>query len=160
VQSAALQIAASSAPAPIGGERRSTEFEVERASVAAYLHAVDHIQVGAMSGEAEGVANEMAAALAKGDTSGLDKMIRETEEAKQGLAALTPPASCGSHHRESIASLDDATQVLRSMKTAMESSDPVAQLASVTARATALRSRADFLQKEEQALRERYGLKR
>ena len=112
-----------------------------------------------MSGEAEGVANEMAAALAKGDSSGLDRMIRETEAAKESLAALTPPASCAAHYRESLASLDDAMEVLRSLKTAMESSEPAAQLASVSARATELRSRADALQKEELALRQRYGLK-
>ena len=159
VQSAALQIAASPAPAPIGGERGSAGFGAERASVAAYFDAVDHIQAGAMSGEAEGVANEMAAALAKGDTSGLDRMIRETEAAKQSLAALTPPASCAAHHRETLASLDDAMEVLRSMKTVMESSEPATQLASVTARATAMRSRVDALQKEELALRQRYDLK-
>jgi hypothetical protein len=45
------------------------------------------------------------------------------------------------------------------MKTAMESSEPATQLASVSARATALRSRADALQKEELALRQRYDLK-
>jgi hypothetical protein len=50
-------------------------------------------------------------------------------------------------------------EVLRSLKTAMESSEPATQLASVSVRATALRSRADTLQKEERALRERYGLK-
>ncbi len=159
VQGAALQVAASPAPAPIGGERGSAGFDAERASVAAYFDAVDHIQAGAMSGEAEGVAHEMAAALANGDTSGLDKMIRETEAAKQSLAALTPPPSCAAHHRETLAGLDDAMDVLRSMKTAMESSDPATQLAGVSARATALRSRADALQKEELALRERYGLK-
>jgi hypothetical protein len=42
----------------------------------------------------------------------------------------------------------------------MESSDPVAALSAVTAKGQALRTRADFLQKEEQALRERYGLRR
>jgi hypothetical protein len=113
-----------------------------------------------MTGEAEGIAREMAAALANGDTSGLDKMIRETEAAKQSLAAVTPPASCAAHHRETLASFDDAMDVLRSLKTAMESSDPATQLAGVSVRATALRPRAEALQKEELTLRERYGLKR
>ena len=160
MQSAALQIAASPAPAPIGGERSSAGFDAERASVAAYFNAVDRIQMGGMTGEAEGIAREMAAALANGDTSGLDKMIRETEAAKQSLAAVTPPASCAAHHRETLASFDDAMDVLRSLKTAMESSDPATQLAGVSARATALRPRAEALQKEELTLRERYGLKR
>ena len=122
--------------------------------------AVDRIQLGAIDGEAEGVANEMAAALANGDTSGLDKMIGETESAKTSLAAVSPPAVCATHHRETLASLDDALAVLGALKGAMGSPDPAGQLANVSARATALRSRADALQKEEQELRLRYGLKR
>ncbi len=116
--------------------------------------------MGAVNGEANGIANEMAAALANGDTSGLDKMIRETEAAKASLVAVAPPASCATHHRETVASLDDAMDVLRSLKAAMESSEPATRLADVSARATTLRSRADALEKEELALRERYGLKR
>jgi type IV secretory pathway VirB10-like protein len=158
-QNSARQPTASLARAPNGGERSSAGFDAERASVAAYFDAVDHIQAAGMSGEAEGIAHEMAAALANGDTSGLDKMIRDTEAAKQSLAAVTAPASCAAHHRESLASLDDALGVLRSLKSAMESSEPAVQLANVSNQATALRSRAEALQKEELALRERYGLK-
>ena len=157
---APLQTASSQAPAPIGGERGGAGSDPERAAVASYFDAVDRIQAGAMSGEAEGVANEMAAALANGDTSSLDKMIRQTETAKASLAAVTPPAPCVSVHRETLASLDDSIEVLRSMKSAMESSEPAAQLAGVATRATTLRSRAEALQKEELALRQRYGLKR
>jgi hypothetical protein len=142
------------------GERGSAGSDTARAAVAAYLDAVDHIQPGKMSGDAQDVAVEMAAALAKGDTSGLDKMIWETETAKESLVALSPPASCAAHYRESLGSVDDALEMLRSLKTAMESPDPAAQLAGVTARAAALRSRSEALQKEELALRQRYGLTR
>jgi hypothetical protein len=145
---------------PTGGERGSAGSGSERAAVAAYLDAVDHIQPGKMSGDAESVAAEMAGALARGDTSGLDRMIRETEAAKESLAALTPPAACAAHQRESLASLDDALGMLRSMKSALESPDPASALASVTTQATALRSRSEALQKEELALRQRYGLPR
>jgi type IV secretory pathway VirB10-like protein len=158
-QRAEPQAAAGPAAAPAGEERSSAGPDPVRASVAAYFDTVDHIQPEAMSGEAEGVANQMAAALANGDTSGLDKMIRETEAAKERLAAVTPPAPCAVHYRESVGSLDDALDVLRSLKSAMESPEPAAQLASVATRATALRSRADVLEKEELALRQRYGLK-
>ena len=140
--------------------RGSAATDPERASVASYFDMVDRIQPGAMNGEPDGVAREMASALANGDTSGLDKMIRETEAAKTRLAAVAPPASCAAHHRESLGSLDDALAVLQSLKSAMESSDPAAQLANVAAQGNALRARAEILQKEEQALRERYGLKR
>ncbi|MEO8585554.1 MAG: hypothetical protein ABI584_05295 [Acidobacteriota bacterium] len=151
VQGAATQTAASQVPPALDGER---------AAVAAYFDAVERIQAGAANGDPNGIAQEMAAALANGDTSALDKMIRETEAAKTRLAAIPPPAPCAAHYRESVGSLDDALEVLRSLKAAMESSEPVAQLANVTTRATALRSRAEALQKEELALRERYGLKR
>lgn len=155
---ATSQAAAGQATPSTDGERGGAGSDSARAAVAAYFDAVDHIQPEKMSGEAEGVANEMVAALAKGDTSGLDRMIRETEAAKESLAALTPPASCAAHHRVSLGSLDDALEILRSLKTAMESPEPAAQLTGVAARATALRSRADVLQKEELALRQRYGL--
>ncbi|HQQ76765.1 MAG TPA: hypothetical protein PLB01_05380 [Thermoanaerobaculia bacterium] len=158
-QPAAPQAAAGQVPEPTEGERGGGDISM-RAAVAAYFFAVERIQVGSMTGNAESVGQEMAAALANGDTSSLEKMIRETEAARVRLAALSPPAPCVAHHRESLGSLDDALEVLRSLKTAMESPEPIGQLANVTTRAQALRSRADVLQKEERALKERYGLMR
>jgi hypothetical protein len=158
-QGFAAQLAPVQAPAPVDSGRGAGS-DPDRASVVAYFDAIEHIQPGAMHGEAEGIATEMAASLANGDTSGLDKMVRQTEAAKASLAAIAPPAACAAFHRESLESLDDGLEVLRALKTAMESPEPAAQLAGVTARANALRSRADVLQKEEQDLRQRYGLKR
>ena len=132
----------------------------EAVAVAAYLDAVDRAQPGATGASPEGIANELAAALANGDTSGLDGMIRDTEGTRERLAGLRPPAACAAHQRESLGSLDDALEVLRSLKAAMESPEPAAGLAGVASRATALRSRAEALQREETALRERYGLTR
>jgi len=148
-------------PAAIaGGSGNNPSADPARGAVAAYFDAVDHIQPGAMSGDAEAMANEMGAALANGDMSGLDKLVRQTEAAREKLAAVVPPPSCADFHRDSLASVDDALAVVRSLKAAMESPDPAAQLASVAARANALKTRADALQKEEQDLRQRYGLKR
>jgi type IV secretory pathway VirB10-like protein len=151
--------AAVQAPAPADGGR-GEGTDASRTVVAAYFDAVDHIQPGAMTGDANAMANEMGAALANGDMSGLDKLIGQTEAAREKLAAVVPPAACAEYHRESLASLDDALGVVRALKTAMESPEPASQLAGVAARANALRARADVLQKEEQDLRQRYGLKR
>ncbi len=147
------------APAPAPAERASPP-DAERAAVAAYFDAIDHIQPTAMNGDAEGVAGGIASALANGDTSSLDKMIRETEAAKASLAAVATPPPCAVHHRESLGSLDDALEVLRSLKAAMGGSDPSGALAAVSARGNALRTRADALKREEETLRGRYGLKR
>lgn len=159
-EQATPQAAPALAPPPAGGVQDGAGSDPERAAVSAYLDAVDHIQPGKMSGDAESTANEMATALTKGDTTGLDKMIRETEATRARLAALTPPPSCAAHYRESLGSVDDALEMLRSLKTAMVSPNPAAQLAAVANRAAALRSRSEALQKEELALRQRYGLTR
>jgi hypothetical protein len=153
-------VALGSAPVPAAGPPSPVASDPERAAVASYLDAVDRIQPGQASGDPQSVANEMAAALAKGDASGLDGMIRDAEAARGRLAALAPPAPCAAHHRESLGSLDDALEMLRSLKTAMESPDPVAQLAGIANRAANVRSRAEALQNEELALRRRYGLVR
>jgi hypothetical protein len=127
-------------------------------AVAKYLAAVDQIQPANLNGSPESVATEMAGALARGDTSGLDAMIRQTEAAKERLAALRPPAPCTSHYDKSLESLDDAAGMLRALKSSIQSSDPAAGLASVAARSEILRTRAEALQNEDRALRQRYGL--
>ena len=156
-QGAAPQQSAALAGAPA---ERGSPSDAERAAVAAYFEAIDRIQPTEMNGEAESVAGGIASALANGDTSGLDRMIRDTEAAKARLAAVATPPPCAVHHRESLGSLDDALEVIRSLKASMASSDPAGALAAVSARGNALRSRAEALKKEEGTLRDRYGLKR
>lgn len=146
---------------PTAADRREpAASDATRAAVATYLDAIDHIQPGKLDGDAEGMANELAGALAKGDASGLDKLIQETEAARAKLAALTPPAPAAGHYRESLGAVDDALEMLRSLKAAMASGDPASHLARVAGQATALRARSEALQKEEQALRQRFGLTR
>jgi len=129
----------------------------ERAAVAAYLDAVDAIQASGLAGSPENAANEMAVALARGDASGLDGLVREAEEARRRLLGISPPAACAAHHRETLASFDDALEMLRALRDASASGDPAASLAAVAARATALRSRAEALQREDRVLRVRAG---
>jgi hypothetical protein len=144
---------------PIAGNLPASIDPVS-AAVAQYLAVVDQIQPANLSGSPESVATEMATALARGDTSGLDAMIRQTEAAKERLAAVRPPAPCAVHYQKSLESLDDAVEMLRALKSSMQSPDPVAGLASVQARASILQTRAEALQSEDRALRQRYGLTR
>ncbi len=129
----------------------------ERAAVAAYLDAVDAIQASDLAGSPESAANELAVALARGDASGLDGLVREAEEARRRLLAIAPPPACAAHHRETLASFDDALGMLRALRNASTSVDPDAALAAVAAQATALRSRAEALQREDRTLRVRAG---
>lgn len=132
----------------------------ERASVAAYLEALDGSRPAALEGDAESVANGLAVALANGDASGLERLVRETEDARRRLASVVPPPSCTVHHRETLGSLDDALEMLRSLKEAMASPEPATALLAVAAKATALRTRAVSLEREDRALRDRYDLAR
>lgn len=143
-------------PAP-GTATSPPPDDPERAAIAAYFDEVDAIQASGVPGSPESAANEMAAALARGDASGLDGLVRETEEARRRLLAIAPPAACAAHHRETVASLDGALAMLRSLREATDSADPAAALADVAARATALKTRADALKAEEEALRRRGG---
>jgi hypothetical protein len=158
MEAAAPAPPAAGAP-PITGNP-SAPIDPVSAAVAKYLADVDQIQPANLSGSPESVATEMATALARGDTSGLDGMIRQTEGAKEKLAALRPPSPCAAHYEKTLESLDDAVGMLRALRNSIQSSDPAAGLASVSARATVLQTRAEALQKEDRALRQRYGLTR
>lgn len=131
--------------------------DTERAAVAAYFQAVDHIQPGELDGDPQSVAQGMVEELGKGDSSGLDGMVRQAESARSRLAALAPPPACAAYHRESLADLDASLELLRGMKQALSASDADA-LSSLNSKATALRARSEALQREEQQLRQRYGL--
>ncbi|MBK8597933.1 MAG: hypothetical protein IPN83_20605 [Holophagales bacterium] len=132
----------------------------DAAAVAKYFDAIDQIQPASLNGSPDSVAYEMAGALARGDTSGLDAMIRQTEDAKVRLAGVSPPSPCISHYNKSLESLDDAVEMLRALRSSIQSSDPAAGLANVQSRAATLQARAEALQNEDRALRQRYGLKR
>jgi len=142
-------------PTPLPAPDLAPPDDPERAAIAAYLDAVDAIQASGLAGSPESVANEMAVALARGDASGLDGLVREAEEARRRLLGISPPAACAAHHRETLGSFDDALAMLRALKSATGSPDPASALAEVAARATALKARAESLKTEEEALRRR-----
>jgi hypothetical protein len=131
--------------------------ESVRAAVADYFVTIDQIQPGQMGGDAYDMANKIVEALARADTSGLDGLIQQAEFARKRLAALTPPQPCTTHHRESLACLDEGLKMLRSVKQGVASSDTDG-LSSLTTQANAMLSCSDILAQEEKAVRQRFGL--
>ncbi len=132
-------------------------MDAQRAAVAAYFQAIDHLQPDELGGSAEDKAQEIVTALIKGDASGLDGLIRQSEAAKQRLAAIVPPAPCARFHQECQANLDESLGMLRSIKQSISASDPKA-LEGLTQSIYALRARAEAMQREEKDLGQRYGL--
>ncbi len=129
-----------------------------RPAVAAYFEALDHLQPGSLPGDSESTAQQILAGLTRGDSSGFDQMTQRAEAARTRLAAITAPAPCAAFHRESLADFDESLQMLRMVRKAMNGGDADALLTGMTDRANAMRSRAEALQREEKALRQRYGL--
>ena len=140
------------APPPTGPDEGR-----QRIPVAAYFAAMDRIQPGGFGGGPEAEAQAIMGSLAKGDSSGFDGLIQQAESARASMAALLPPPPCAAYHHECLADLDEGLSLMRALKAAMASSSD-AQLPDLSARANALKTRSDALEREEQALRQRFGL--
>ncbi len=130
--------------------------ESVRALVVAYFDAIDHLQPAGTGGDPESTAQGIMGSLTKGDSSSFDGMIQQAEAARDRLVAISPPQSCATYHRESLASLDDGLALIRSLKTAMAGQGAEGQLISLAAQAEVLRKRSETLQTEEQTLRRLY----
>ena len=133
------------------------ENDPVRAAVAAYFQAVDNLQPEA-SGDPETIAQQTLAGLGKGDMSGFDRMIQQTQTARSRLSAISAPPPCAAYHRESLASLDAGLDLMQTMRTALSSSGQAASLTDLTDRANALKARSEALQDKEKVLKQRYGL--
>ncbi len=148
----------SPAPAPLVAPGPAEPQDPQRPAVAAYFAALDRIAPGQLAGDPQTLAQEMVAGLAKGDTSGFDRLAGQAVEARRKVAALVPPASCAAFHQESLALLDENLGMLKSVQRALEGADAEGSLASMVAHAQALQARSDALQRADKALRQRYGL--
>ncbi|MFN8009955.1 MAG: hypothetical protein U0P81_00990 [Holophagaceae bacterium] len=129
-----------------------------RAAVQAYFAAMDRIAPGQASGDPQALAQDMLAGLAKGDASGFDRMMADSQKARRRLAQLAPPPPCAAFHQESLALLDENLALLRAMRSALAGGSPEeSSLTTLAARAQAAQARAEALAQADRALRGRYG---
>ena len=128
----------------------------ERDAVAAYFKAVDRLQPE-QKGDPESVAQQIAAGVSKGDTSGLDGMDQQARAARSRMASLTPPPSCAAFHQESLALMDAGQELMLGLKKAMATPD-AAQMGELSDRANALKARTEALRAQEAAIRRQFGL--
>lgn len=147
-------------PAPSAPQVSGPSFplvEPARAAVAAYFQAVENIQPGS-GGDPETMAQQIVAGLGKGDMTGFDGMIQQAQAARDRLSAITPPQPCAAYHRESLASLGEGLELMRALKKAISSAEPDSPVLSLADRANALKVRSEALQRQEKALKQRFGL--
>ncbi len=128
----------------------------EHAAVAAYFKAAEAIQP-AVGGDLDTVAQDVVSGLGKGDTSGLDGMIRQAQDTRDKLSALKPPQPCAAYHQALLSSLDEGLGLMRSLRTLVISPNP-AQAPDLANRANAMKAHADALKGMEADLKRRYGI--
>jgi hypothetical protein len=124
--------------------------------VVAYFKAVESIQPGSI-GNPETVAQQVAAGLGNGDTSGIEGMIQQAQETRNHLSVILPPQPCATYHQELLASLDEGLNLMKAIKTLVASpTSPSMPASDLTARANAMKVRSDSLRSQEMALKQRY----
>jgi len=138
-------------------EPETTPKDQIREAVKTYFETIAIIQPNQMSGDASVLANEMVAALTNGDSSGIDNLIRQSEAIKNKLKSLTPPQPCYTHHQMLLAGIEDGLELMQSLKNALSKSD-MGELTTIAAKGNLLRTHSEALTREENALRQRYGL--
>ena len=146
---------AAPAPAAVAAAPAPPAASPVRTAVIAYFKAVDAIHPEG-SGDPDTVAQEVAGGLAKGDTSGIDRMLQQSEATRARLQAITPPAVCAAYHQSLLASLDDGMDMLRLITRATSSSAPSTSTSDLTDRANAMKARSEALQLQEKKLRQQY----
>lgn len=151
------------APLPPAGQEVLAESataspeNTAKEAVRSYFEKIAAIQPNQLGGDVSAMANEIMGALTLGDSSGLDNLIRQSEDAKENLAALTPPPPCENYHQLMLASIDDGLELMQTLKTAVIESDMEA-LTELAAKGRLLQSRSEALTREENAIRQRFGL--
>ncbi len=130
----------------------------ERPAVQAYFAALDALQAQGLGSDPQGLAQEVAQGLGKGDPASLDRVLKETERLRHNVSQLQVPPPCATHHQACLAGLDDSLRLLRGLRGAGATAD-AAGLQQLLGSAQAMQARAQQLKQEDAALRARYGVR-
>jgi hypothetical protein len=131
----------------------------EAAAVRDYFLHMQAIQATAPSSDTGEFANKLLSSSMTGDTSGLDELVRVTEEGQRRAQELSPPAACADYHQRMLSMLGESVSMVRQLKTALTSKDASA-LAAMSATGSSLQSRANALDQQAQQIKATYGLPR
>lgn len=124
----------------------------EKAEVEAYFAKMKSISSGELVQDPGAFAIELVQAATKGDTSGFDRLIKDSDAIHRSAKAVTPPASCREHHATSLELLAESRALLVEMRDAIKSGN-ISSLSSMTTKAQALQERAQDLEAQEKRIR-------
>jgi hypothetical protein len=159
----AMTLSVPSAPGSLGGSAPSTSPETAAtgAAVRDYFMRMTAIQATAPSSDTGEFANKLLASAMTGDTSGLDELVRVTEEGANRVRALSPPSSCREcvdYHERMVSMLGESAGMVRQIKTALTSNNAGA-LTALSASGSSLQARATALEEQAQRIKSQYGVR-
>lgn len=148
------------AAAPSRARTEGASIPPETEAVVDYFRRIAQIQTQGDEGSnprdyAQGV---LTAAL-QGDASGFDKLARAVADADRSLKAMTPPPPCAGYHRALLSVLAENRTLLSKLRNALAKKDPQG-LSEIAGYASTLQERTQALEREEAALKAKYGLAR
>lgn len=132
-------------PAPLGPGS-------EKAGVEDYFAEMKRISAGEFVNDPNAFAVELVQAATKGDTSGFDRLIKDSDEMRRAAKDVKPPASCREYHETSLKLLAESRALLVEMRDVIKSGN-LAGLSSLTPKAQALQERAQALEAQEKRIR-------
>lgn len=122
-----------------------------------YFARMGAIQTFASTNDTGEFANKLLLGTMSGDLSGFDHLLEVMRVGAERARAITPPACCIEYHQRLLGMLEDSTQLLGRLKTAIQNSDAAA-MTSLATSASSLQNRADALDEEARRIKSRLGL--
>ena len=147
----------SSTSAPAAAVDTSPAMAEARARVSAYFKQMEALQSGGPIGDQEAFATTILQGAVSGDFSGMDNLVRAAGDAERRALSVQPPGECAEYHRMALTLLQESRTMMAGLRDGLKRSDADA-LASISASAQSMKSRADTLAAAEKALRARFGL--
>ncbi len=131
----------------------------DAAAVSKYLKALEALQVRPGESDPNAFAQQMVTAATRGDTSGLDSLIKDLKEAQTKMNAMDVPAVAKDHHRSLQSVTKSSLDMLGVLKAAVTAGD-YSRIAGIGPGAQALKREGERLRKLEEQLRLAHGLAR
>jgi hypothetical protein len=122
-----------------------------------YFAQMGAIQTFASTNDTGEFANKLLLGTMNGDLSGFDHLLEAMQAGAERARAITPPGCCVEYHQRLLGMLEDSTQLLGRLKTALQKSDTAA-MTSLATSASSLQNRADALDAEARRIKSRLGL--
>lgn len=122
-----------------------------------YFARMGAIQTFASTNDTGELANKLLLGTMNGDLSGFDHLLEVMQVGAERARAIAPPACCVEYHQRLLGMLEDSTQLLGRLKTAIQKSDTAA-MTSLATSASSLQTRADALDAEAHRIKTRLGL--